>query len=211
MKTPLLAALCVATVTTLATMAMAQESEPVINEVPAGSVSTEDGLANWNTFYEVAIHPRCANCHTGADNWPMWSGPSYGEARHHGMNINAGDSRVGAEAVVCSTCHVTLSETGPNDNPLPHAAPRAATPWMLAPVETEWFGKSSSEICNQIKDPARNGDRTIVEVAEHVGEGAFQKWAWNPGGGREPAPHSIQETIDALMKWEAAGTPCPTQ
>ncbi|KGF70571.1 hypothetical protein LL06_04185 [Hoeflea sp. BAL378] len=193
----------------LAGPAQAQDAAPAAAE--AAPPSTEEGLANWQVFYEVASHPRCANCHTGPDNWPMWSGPSYGEPRRHGMNINAGDSRVGAEALMCSTCHVTLSDAGSEPDPLPHAAPRAATPWMLAPVETEWFGKSSVEICNQIKDPARNGERTIEEVAEHVGEGAFQTWAWNPGGGREPAPHSKTQAIDALLTWAAAGAPCPEE
>ncbi|MEQ8480305.1 MAG: hypothetical protein RIC18_06590 [Hoeflea sp.] len=183
----------------------------VINEFEQGSVSTSEGLASWQTFYEVASHPRCSNCHVGADNRPMWSGPSYGETRVHGMNINAGESRIGAETLMCSTCHVTLSESDPDANPVPHAAPRVAAPWLLPPVEAEWFGKSSAYICNQLRDPARNGDRTIREVAAHLDHDQILHWAWNPGGTREPAPHSLQGVMDALMKWSAAGTPCPEE
>lgn len=181
----------------------------VINDVEPGSISEQDGLANWQLFYEVASHPRCSNCHVGANNRPMWSGPSYGRARVHGMNINAGESRIGAESLVCSTCHTTLNAPDPNANAKHHTAPKVAMDWSLAPVEAEWFGKSSSYVCNQLKDPARNGDRTIREVAVHLDHDLILHWAWNPGGNREPAPHSLQETMDALMKWAAAGTPCP--
>ena len=141
----------------------------------------------------------------------MWSGPSYGKPRPHGMNINAGESRIGSESLPCSTCHTTLKEVDPTANATPHAAPKVAMAWALAPVEAEWFGKSSPYICNQLKDPARNGDRTIREVAGHLDHDVILHWAWNPGGNRQPAPHSLQETMDALMMWAAAGTPCPTE
>lgn len=202
-------ALCGVTV-----MALAAEevgTNRVINEYPEGSISREEGLASWQKFYEVASHPRCSNCHVGADHRPMWSGPSYGKTRPHGMNINAGESRIGAEYVVCSTCHTTLSEVDPDANNLAHAAPRVAMEWQLAPVEAEWFGKSSPYICNQLKDPEQNGDRSIREVAAHLDHDLILHWAWNPGGNREPAPHSLQESMDALMKWATAGTPCPVE
>ncbi|MFK8033751.1 MAG: hypothetical protein AB8B94_06355 [Hyphomicrobiales bacterium] len=181
----------------------------VLNEYPEGSVSEAEGMENWQKFFEVASHPRCANCHVGADNKPMWSGPSYGKTRAHGMNINAGESRIGAETLTCDTCHTTLSGVKSSANSTPHAAPKVAMAWQLAPVEAEWFGKSSSYICNQLKDPTRNGERTIKDVAVHLDHDLILHWAWNPGGTREPAPYSLQETMDALMKWSAAGTPCP--
>lgn len=139
----------------------------------------------------------------------MWSGPSYGETRPHGMNVNAGESRIGAETVVCSTCHTTLSESRPDANITPHAAPRVAIAWALAPVEPEWVGKTSTSICEQLKDPERNGGRTIREVAAHLDHDLILHGAWNPGGNREPAPYSLQESMDFLMKWAAVGTPCP--
>lgn len=181
----------------------------VINDYPAGSISEAAGLENWAKFYEVASHPRCANCHVGPENLPMWSGPSYGETRPHGMAINAGESRIGAEAVMCQTCHTTLKESRPDANTIPHAAPRVAMAWMLAPVEAEWFGKSSADICTQLKDPERNGNRSIRDVAAHLDHDLILHWAWNPGGTREPAPYSLQESMDFLMKWSAAGAPCP--
>lgn len=190
------------------TLLAAEDSIVVINELPTGSVSTEAGLEAWGIVYSVTSHPRCANCHTGADNKPMWSGPSYGNPRSHGMNINAGNSRIGAESLMCATCHTTLPKKDANANDVAHAAPRVAMPWRLAPVDAEWFGKTSHYVCNQIKDPARNGNRSIKDVAQHLDHDLILHWAWNPGGNREPAPHSLQELVDALMQWSAAGAPC---
>ena len=184
--------------------AFAAGENVVIDPPEEGSVSLEDGLAAWSRIYEVTSHPRCSNCHVGADNLPMWSGPSYGKTRPHGMNINAGESRIGAEYVACSTCHA--QRVGLND--MPHAAPQVAMNWQLAPVEAEWFGKSSQEVCNQLRDPERNGDRSFLEIAEHLDHDLILHWAWNPGGGREPAPYSLQEHVNDVLAWGAAGAPC---
>ncbi|MBF9031683.1 hypothetical protein HKCCE3408_14880 [Rhodobacterales bacterium HKCCE3408] len=170
------------------------------------SVSPDEGLDAWARIYEVASHPRCSNCHVGADNIPMWSGPSYGRTQPHGMNINAGESRIGAETLPCATCHA-MNETG--GNPEPHHAPQVAATWRLAPVEAAWFGRSSEEICAQLRDPERNGGRSFVEIATHLDHDLILHWAWNPGGGREPAPYSLQEHVNDVLAWGVAGQPCP--
>ncbi|MEL7416903.1 MAG: hypothetical protein AAGJ92_13545, partial [Pseudomonadota bacterium] len=72
---------------------------------PPTAATRAEGLAAFDRIFEVASHPRCSNCHVGDDNLPMWSGPSYGQTRPHGMNVNAGESRIGAETLLCSTCH----------------------------------------------------------------------------------------------------------
>jgi hypothetical protein len=176
-------------------------------EPPAeGSVSVEDGLAAWARIYEVTSHPRCSNCHVGADNRPMWSGPRYGKTRPHGMNINAGESRIGVEYVPCSACHAYRETASAND--VPHAAPQVAMDWRLPPVEAEWFGKSSVEICEQLRDPDRNGDRTYLDLASHLDHDLILHWAWNPGGGREPAPYDLQTHVNDVLVWGVAGQPC---
>lgn len=185
---------------------------PAMAEVeinPPASATEAEGLEAWGRIYEVASHPRCANCHTGASDIPMWSGPSYGKARPHGMNIRAGDSRIGAEFIPCQTCHTTKDEDWENANTMPHAAPRVAAFWQLAPVEADWFGRSSVEICTQLRDPELNGDRDMVEIAEHLDHDVILHWAWNPGGTREPAPYSLQEHVDDILVWGTAGFPCP--
>lgn len=171
---------------------------------PPETATRAEGLEAWSRIYEVTSHPRCSNCHVGEDNIPMWSGPSYGRTRPHGMNINAGDSRIGAEYVTCATCHAIRD--GLNDTP--HAAPQVAMSWQLAPVEAAWFGKSSTEICNQLRDPDRNGGRDHLEIAAHLDHDLILHWAWNPGGGREPAPYSLQEHVNDILAWGVAGFPC---
>jgi len=190
---------------TISTLANDAEVDARVSEQSPPSL--ESGLAAWARIYEVASHPRCSNCHVGADNLPMWSGPSYGETRPHGMNIDAGQSRIGAEYVLCSTCHVNAAATQ-RGNAQPHAAPRVATLWRLAPVEAEWFGKSSQEVCNQLRDPERNGGRSYQELANHLGHDVILHWAWQPGGTREPAPYSLREHMDDILEWGAAGLPC---
>lgn len=166
----------------------------------------EYGLESWEQVYEVLSHPRCANCHVGADNRPRWSGPGYGLAPgewvYHGMNINGGEDRIGISTLPCMTCHQT------ENSDLPHGPPGAPV-WALAPVEMEWFGKDSAYVCAQIKDPERNGGRSIEEVAEHIGHDPLVAWGWAPGPGRQAAPHSAGETAAAVRVWEAAGAPCP--
>ncbi|MEO0946478.1 MAG: hypothetical protein AAFY06_16925 [Pseudomonadota bacterium] len=171
---------------------------------PPAAATRDEGLAAFSRIYEVVSHPRCSNCHVGADNRPMWSGPSYGTTRPHGMNINAGESRIGAETLPCATCHVENARL----NDTPHAAPQVAMSWQLAPVEAEWFGKSAVEICTQLRDPDRNGGRDMLDLASHLDHDLILHWAWNPGGGREPAPYSLQEHVNDILIWGVAGFPC---
>lgn len=181
------------------------EGENVVIQPPA--VATRDeGLAAFERIYEVASHPRCSNCHVGADNIPMWSGPSYGRTRPHGMNVSAGASRIGAETLPCSACHA-YNDQGGND--IAHAAPQVAMTWMLPPPEAAWFDQTATYVCKQLRDPDRNGGRDMLALAEHLGHDLILHWAWNPGGGREPAPYSLQEHIDDLLLWGVAGMPCP--
>ncbi len=182
------------------------EGESVIIQ-PPDTATREDGLAAFDRIFEVTSHPRCSNCHVGADNIPMWSGPTYGEARSHGMNINAGESRIGAETLPCSTCHAYNDQAGGND--IAHAAPQVAMTWQLPPVEAAWFGQTATYVCDQLRDPDRNGGRDMLELAEHLGHDVILHWAWTPGGGREPAPYSLQDHVDDLLIWGVAGMPCP--
>jgi len=197
-----------AAISVLSTAPLLAKDAVKINVPAEGSVTLEQALDSWSRIYKVVSHPRCSNCHVGADNKPMWSGPSYGKARPHGMNVNAGESRIGVETILCSTCHTTKSEDWEKANLVPHSAPRVAMDWRLAPVEAEWFGKSSTEICNQLRDPKLNGDRSFMDIAEHLNHDLILHWAWSPGGGREPAPYSLQEHVDDILIWGVGGQPC---
>ncbi len=181
----------------------------VIKTPPVGSVSRTDGLQAWEKIHAVVSHPRCVNCHTDEQNLPMWSGPEYGDARPHGMNIHAGESRIGAETLTCQTCHVT--STRPNT--VPRAAPHTGMEWRLAPAEFLWFGVDGRTICEQIRDPERNGGRDGAGLVEHIMHDAEKKgfitWGFDPGAGREPAPGGMQAHLDDMIVWVAAEMPCP--
>lgn len=165
-------------------------------------LKAQEASRAWNKIYEVFSHPRCANCHVPDDNLPRWSGPNYGKTSVHGMHISGGPSRIGVETVMCSTCHAHTNSDEPH-------GPPGAPVWMLAPVEMLWWQQSSKQICEQIKDPARNGGRTLEEVAHHIEEDELVHWGWNPGIGREPAPYSARETAAFVNLWADAGAPCP--
>lgn len=169
-----------------------------------------EGLETWNKIYEVLSHPRCSNCHVGDDNRPRWSGPSYEAAyglesggwMYHGMFVNAGESRIGNLTLPCATCHQQ------ENSDIPHGPPGAHV-WALAPVEMEWFGKSSQEVCIRVKSPETNGGRTLEDVAGHIDHDELVHWGWEPGPDREPAPYSRKETVAFMREWAAAGAPCP--
>ena len=73
-----------------------------------------------------------------------------------------------------------------------------------------WQGQSLQQICVQIKDRSRNGNRDMAALVHHMSEDTLVGWAWNPGAGRMPAPGS-QEVFGALIKaWVASGAFCPS-
>lgn len=81
--------------------------------------------------------------------------------------------------------------------------------WHLAPIEMAWHGKALGEICAQIKDPERNGGKTLAELYEHMAEDSLVGWGWAPGAGRTPAP-GTQETFGQLIEaWIESGAACP--
>lgn len=163
----------------------------------SGPVAAQD----FAPIAEVLSHPRCANCHVGDDGIPLWS-TADGGTEPHGFNVHAGESRMGIETLPCSTCH------GASNSPLPGGAPGVAN-WALAPAEMQWAARTPGEICRQLKDPDRNGGRTLEEVADHVGHDPLVLWGWAPGPGREPAPGTPEATVQAILAWAEAGAPCP--
>ena len=170
---------------------------------PSPTVDMARGLSEWDKIYAVFSHPRCADCHV-SDDRPRWSGAHYGGTRVHAFNVQRGTdgSGFGNPGLRCTTCHFSS-----NSNAL-HGPP-GAKGWHLAPAEMTWFGKSSAEICAQIKDPERNGNRKLADVALHVRDDKLVAWGWAPGSDREPAPGSAEATYQAIENWMAAGSPCP--
>lgn len=207
-KTLIAAALAASIMAPFTAMVYA-EGEGSRDALPSGSVSRAAGLEAWKRIEAVVTHPRCANCHVDAGGIPIWTLAGEKEDRVHGMNIHGGVSRIGAEAIACSTCHMT--STLPND-PAP-APPRAGIPWQLAPVEFLWYGQNGTEICKQLRDPARNGGRDAVGLLDHLRHDAsldgFIPRGWEPGEGRSTPPGTFEDHVRDVAEWGAAGQPCP--
>jgi hypothetical protein len=109
----------------------------------------------------------------------------------------------GAPGLACDTCHhaANFDAAGVPGNP----------GWRLAPASMAWQGKSLGAICEQIKDPARNGGKDMAALLKHVSEDSLVGWAWSPGGLRPPAP-GTQAEFGALMRaWAASGAHCPPE
>jgi hypothetical protein len=145
---------------------------------------------------KVITHARCMNCHPAGDR------PAQGDDRHpHMPLVVRGVDNFGAIGMRCTTCH------GPA-NFDPGGVPGHPA-WHLAPIEMAWVGKSLGEICEQIKDPSRNGGMSMEQLVHHMAEDSLVGWGWNPGVGREPAP-GTQNEFGALIKaWVDTGAVCP--
>jgi hypothetical protein len=175
------------------------------------ALAQDAGLEVWSKIHEVFSHPRCTNCHVGEDNVPIWSGQSYWpKSRPHGMNINGGPSRkgadgprTGAEWIPCNSCHTK------HNSPIPHGPP-GAEDWALPPESMQWLGKSSAQICAQVQDKSLNGGLDFAGLAKHLATDGRVLWAWDPGPGRDAAPYSSAKVVEFLWQWEKAGAPCPT-
>ena len=145
---------------------------------------------------KVILSPRCLNCH------PRDNSPRQGDDMHvHQPPVERGAGGMGKAGMRCITCH---GQTNFDPAHIP-GHPK----WMLAPVEMAWIGKSLGEICAQIKDPKRNGGKTMEQIYEHMAHDSLVGWGWHPDAGRPPAPGS-QEEFGALIKgWMDTGAWCP--
>jgi hypothetical protein len=145
---------------------------------------------------KVLQHPRCVNCHPAGDR-PLQTD----SMRPHEPLVVRGADGHGAPGMQCETCHHAA-----NYDP---ARVPGHPQWHLAPIEMAWEGKTLTEICEQIKDPARNGGKNLAELVHHLAEDSLVGWGWAPGAGRTPAP-GTQKEFGALAKaWADGGAHCP--
>ena len=142
---------------------------------------------------KVLIHPRCSNCH------PSDERPLQRDGLAHQPLVVRGADGLGAPAMHCSNCHGTS-----NFEMMP-----GAVNWHLAPLSMAWVGKSVPEICEQVKDPARNGGKTLSQIVEHVTEDAFVAYGWSPPEHLETAPGNQALFVQLVQGWVDAGAHCP--
>jgi hypothetical protein len=156
----------------------------------------ERSAAYFTELGKVLTSPRCTNCHPAGDR------PRQGDMRRlHQPPVFRGKDGFGLETMRCPICHQSA-------NFEPGRIPGHAQ-WHLAPAEMAWEGKTISQICLQIKDPARNGNRSPHDLIEHIGTDTLVGWAWAPGFGRTPAPGSQKQAGALVEAWVNSGAACP--
>jgi len=144
------------------------------------------------------LHPRCANCHPDGDT------PLQGmEGRAHEPPVLRGANDDGVVGMRCGSCH--------QEQNLELARVPGAPHWHLAPRQMAWVGKSPRAICEQMKDPQRNGKRRLTEIVEHNAHDELVGWGWHPGHGREPAPGTQEQLGKLVAAWVESGAACPEE
>lgn len=162
----------------------------------AQTQAAAESLAAWERISAVLQHPRCLNCHQP-------DAPLQGDAaKPHVPRVSRGPDGHGVSAMRCTNCH---NEMGNN----PTSGTPGAPHWHLAPASMNWQGLSSARLCRMLKDPARNGKRSVQAIVEHMEKDRLVRWGWQPGAGREAVPVAHGEFVALMKTWAAGGAACP--
>jgi hypothetical protein len=163
-----------------------QASPPAVAATALRPVSAFAAIADERTraialFQEAAkviTHPRCMNCH------PAGERPTQTERMqpHQPLVVRGADGH-GAPGMMCATCHHAA-----NYDP---AGVPGHPDWHLAPLSMGWQGRSVAQICDQIKDRARNGGR---DMAASAGRG-------RPASAARPRPAARRSSA----RWSGPG------
>jgi hypothetical protein len=170
---------------------------------PTLAAASADPVAAFETVRVVLQDPRCQNCH------PVGDRPLQGDASLvHSMNIQRGPDGHGVPGAECSTCH---GKTNLPASYGAHQPPGVSSDWHLPKPDMKmtFVGRSPRELCEQLKDPARNGGMTFPALLKHVSSDPLVLWGWAPGTGRKPVSVPHAEFVAAFQRWSAAGGPCP--
>ncbi len=178
----------------------AAQAQPAALRPPKDFASIADSAERSRALFleagKVISSPRCQNCH------PVGPRPTQGDDMHpHLPLVVRGQDDMGATAMRCTTCHqvANAEAAGVPGNPM----------WLMAPVGMAWQAKSLGQICEQIKDPARNGNRTLAQLEDHMARDGLVGWAWHPGSTRTPAPGTQQQFGRLIAAWIKTGADCP--
>jgi hypothetical protein len=149
----------------------------------------------------VFFSPRCLNCHPSGDH------PLQGDDSHaHLQNVQRGTDGNGKYGLKCRTCHQFANLDGAH-------MPPGAPVWKLPPANMKMIfqGESAGQLCEQLKDPAQNGGRSLDQIVVHVTSDELVGWGWNPGDGRTLPPLSRDVFAKDVADWVANGAACPAK
>jgi hypothetical protein len=156
--------------------------------------------AAFESIAPVLHHPRCMNCHSAGDY------PRQGDDSHrHTMQVRRGPDGDGVNSVKCSTCHQDHNLVGLH---MPPGAPDWHLPSAAMPMS--WQGLTDHQLCELLKDPRQNGNRTVEQIVEHM-QSPLVLWGWDPGDGRAPIPMLQPEFLAKVKEWASAGAACPVE
>jgi hypothetical protein len=186
----------------IAVLAAAAASAIALAQTPTAPAPTNKIAAGKAAFADVARvlqSPRCQNCHPTGDR------PLQGDqGKVHAQNISRGSIAAG---LPCSTCHQEKNSDAIGVLGGPPGAPR----WGLPPAEHPMVfqGKTPTALCEQLKNPAHNGGKSLAQLLDHVSHDALVLWGWKPGGKRQPPPLPHDKFVAAFTAWVAADGACP--
>jgi len=169
----------------------------------AGKPGGGDPIASFALVQTVLQSPRCVNCH------PVGDAPMQGdESAAHNQNVLRGPQGLGMPGQECSSCHGKANL--PPSYGL-HQPPGVASGWRLPPPEHKlvFQGMSAHDLCEQLKDPQRNGGKDMAALTHHMAEDPLTVWGWSPGFGRAPVQVPHAEFVAAFKTWADKGAPCP--
>jgi alcohol dehydrogenase (cytochrome c) len=121
----------------------------------------------------------------------------------------------------CTDCHGTMNDpvTGIPGTTNPNFHPGEPF-WPLAPTSMAWESEpgvplTGPQLCAALLDMTKNGNRTPVQLLEHITNESLVKWAFAPGIGQNGKPRTTPpipqaELIQWFQIWIKEGTPCPS-
>jgi len=179
----------------------APPAPPAPAAATAAPAAPSPALAAFETVRSVLQSPRCVNCHPAGDV------PLQGDDSHpHEPPIKRGPEGRGV-AGLSAACHGKANLPASYGA---HTPPGVSTDWRLPPADHKlvFWGLDSASLCEQIKDPKRNGGKSAAELSHHMTGDELTLWAWAPGYGRRPVQISHDEFVKAYKTWADAGMPC---
>ncbi len=172
---------------------------PPAAATPPTAAQVEAGRRAFVDVARVLQSPRCRNCHPAGD------APLQGDGgRRHAMFISRTSVAAG---LPCGACHQARNSEAVGVAGGPPGAPH----WGLPPVDMPMVfeGKTVAALCQQLRDPATNGARTLDQLLHHVSHDALVLWGWKPGGKRTVPPLPHARFVAAFATWVAGGGACP--
>ena len=164
----------------------------------------KDSVGSQKAFlaaYKVLMSPRCMNCHPKGDI------PLQGDDSHlHTQGVKRGLDGKGVYALKCANCHQPQNSAGVH---MPPGNPN----WHLPPANMKMVfeGKSPKELAAQLKDPKRNGHKTMAQLIDHVTADKLVLGGWDPGDGRTLPPLSHAEFAKNFKAWIDKGAYLPSK